>query len=217
MKLPRPLPHATPLCGRYVNLLAPDAAHCDDLYAASGDAQAAQRFRYLFEEAPVDRAAMACWIDHAKQSRDPLYFVVQDTHTKKILGRQALMRITPEHGVIEIGSIYWGPEMARTRRATEAFYLHAKYCFDDLGYRRFEWKCNNLNEPSKKAAHRFGFQFEGVFRQHMWTKGQNRDTAWFAIIDADWPALKTEFERWLAPDNFTEDEKQKTVLKLTAP
>ncbi len=99
------------------------------------------------------------------------------------------MRITPEHGVIEIGSILWGPRIARTRIATEALYLFARHAFDELGYRRFEWKCNAANEPSRRAAQRFGFSFEGIFRQHMVVKGQNRDTAWFAITDADWPRI----------------------------
>ncbi len=129
-------------------------------------------------------------------------------------GRQTLMRIVPEHGVIEVGNIFWGPRLARTRVATEALFLHARYIFDTLGYRRFEWKCNNGNEPSKKAAQRFGFQFEGVFRQHMIQKGRNRDTAWFAMTDGDWPALKREYERWLSPDNFDAAGQQKTALRF---
>lgn len=214
MQLPRPLPQARPLSGRYTHLLPIDEAHSDDLFAASSDKNAPERFRYLFEAPPSHREQMHEWVRRAKQSRDPLYFAVQDAQTQKIVGRQALMRIAPEHGVIEIGSIYWGLAMARTRLATEAFYLHAKYVFEELAYRRFEWKCHNLNEPSKKAALRFGFQFEGVFRQHMWVKGENRDTAWFAIIDQDWPKLKMEFERWLAPENFDEGKKQKSTLNV---
>jgi RimJ/RimL family protein N-acetyltransferase len=122
------------------------------------------------------------------------------------------MRITPEHGVIEIGNILWGPPIARTRVATEALYLAAKYVFEDLGYRRFEWKCNDLNEPSKRAAARFGFAFEGVFRQHMWTKGANRDTAWFAMLDGDWPRLRAAYERWLDPENFDPAGRQRAKL-----
>ena len=121
-----------------------------------------------------------------------MLFAVVDKATGKAEGRQALMRIVPEHGVIEIGSIFWGPAMARRRLATEALYLHARYVFDELGYRRFEWKCNNLNEPSKAAALRFGFTFEGVFRQHMIQKGENRDTAWFSMLDGEWPALRQD-------------------------
>jgi RimJ/RimL family protein N-acetyltransferase len=123
------------------------------------------------------------------------------------------MRIVPEHGVIEIGAIYWGPRMARTRLATEALFLHARYIFEELGYRRFEWKCNDRNAPSKKAAERFGFAFEGIFRQHMIQKGENRDTAWFAMLDGDWPRLRAEYERWLEPANFDADGAQKTPLR----
>ena len=112
------------------------------------------------------------------------------------------MRIDPAHGVIEIGNILWGPAIARSRIATEALYLSARYVFDDLGYRRFEWKCNNGNEPSKRAAQRFGFTFEGLFRQHMVQKGRNRDTAWFAMTDTDWPRLRAGYEAWLEPGNF---------------
>jgi RimJ/RimL family protein N-acetyltransferase len=112
------------------------------------------------------------------------------------------MRITPEHGVIEIGSILWGPAIARTRIATEALYLFARHSFDDLGYRRFEWKCDALNAPSRRAAERFGFTFEGIFRQHLVVKGKNRDTAWYAITDGEWRRLKAGYEHWLAPDNF---------------
>jgi RimJ/RimL family protein N-acetyltransferase len=122
------------------------------------------------------------------------------------------MRITPEHGVIEVGGILWGPAIARTRVATEALLLHARYAFDTLGYRRFEWKCNVRNEPSMRAARRFGFAFEGIFRQHMVIKGENRDTAWFAMVDADWPRIRSGFERWLAPENFDREGRQKARL-----
>src|SRR5690606_27813407 len=122
--------------------------------------------------------------------------------------------IVPEHGVIEIGSIWWGPAMARTRLATEAFYIFARHVFDDLGYRRLEWKCNDRNEPSMQAARRFGFTYEGTFRQHMIQKGENRDTAWFAMLDGEWPALRAGFERWLEASNFDSDGRQKTALRF---
>ena len=143
-----------------------------------------------------------------------MYFAVIDNATGVAHGRQALMRITPEHGVIEIGGIYWGPGVARTRVTTEALFLHARYVFDELGYRRFEWKCNDLNAPSKAAAKRFGFRFEGVFRQHMIVKGQNRDTAWFSMLDGEWADIKAEFERWLDPGNFEADGTQKSRLRF---
>ena len=123
-----------------------------------------------------------------------------------------MMRIEPQHGVIEIGYVYWGPAISRTRVATEALYLFARHVFEDLGYRRFEWKCNNHNEPSKAAAQRFGFTFEGIFRQHMIVKGENRDTAWFSMLDGEWPKLKAGFERWLDPSNFDEAGQQRSRL-----
>ena len=143
-----------------------------------------------------------------------LFRSVIDKATGIAGGRQSLMRIVTEHGVIEIGNILWGPAIARTRVATEAFYLAAKHVFEDLGYRRFEWKCNNLNEPSKTAAKRFGFTFEGVFRQHMWSKGANRDTAWFAMIDKEWSAIRKCYEFWLDPSNFDSDGHQQSKLQV---
>lgn len=122
------------------------------------------------------------------------------------------MRIDEANGVIEIGNIYWGPLISRKRGATEALYLFMKYVFDDLGYRRFEWKCNNDNIPSRQAALRFGFSEEGVFRQHLVVKGLNRDTAWFSMIDKEWPALKKGYEAWLAAENFEPSGEQKRKL-----
>jgi RimJ/RimL family protein N-acetyltransferase len=160
----------------------------------------------------MDRESYRGWLERSVASEDPLFFAVIDTATGRAEGRQTLMRITPEHGVIEIGNILWGPRIARTRAATEALFLHARYLFDDLGYRRFEWKCNNQNEPSRRAAARFGFTFEGVFRQHMVTKGENRDTAWFAMLDHEWPGLRAAYERWLDPSNFDSQGLQKQSL-----
>jgi len=122
-----------------------------------------------------------------------------------------LMEIRPAHGVFEVGFIAYSPSLQRTRAATEAIYLCGAYGFE-LGYRRFEWKCNNRNEPSKRAALRYGFKYEGLFRQHQVVKGQNRDTAWFSILDTEWPAGKAAFERWLAPENFDKDGRQKAPL-----
>ena len=173
---------------------------------------AEERFRYLFDS-PQDRAGFDGWLARAAASDDPLFFAVIDASTGRCEGRQALMRIAPEHGVIEIGSILWGPMIARTRVATEALFLSAQYVFDALGYRRFEWKCNARNEPSMRAARRFGFAYEGIFRQHMVVKGENRDTAWFSIIDGEWPALAEAFGRWLAPANFNERGRQKARLE----
>lgn len=211
-----PRPERIDLEGRYARLEAVDAAkHGADLLASAQKPGADERFRYLFEEPPADMAALTPWLERASTSSDPLFFAVIDRRTGRAEGRQSLMRIDATHGVIEIGHILWGPAIARTRVATEALYLFATYAIDTLGYRRFEWKCHNLNEPSKRAALRFGFTFEGVFRQHMVAKGRNRDTAWFAIIDADWPRLKAGYEAWLRPENFEADEQQKSKLTFT--
>ncbi|MBB3381527.1 GNAT family N-acetyltransferase [Rhizobium sp. WW22] len=206
-------PERIALEGHYTRIEPLDTArHGDDLLASARAPGAEDRFRYLFEDAPADRAAFSPWLEKAASSADPLFFATIDKRTGRAEGRQALMRIDNAHGVIEIGSILWGPAIARSRVTTETLYLFASYVFDTLGYRRFEWKCNNLNEPSKRAAERFGFVYEGIFRQHMVAKGQNRDTAWFAMIDADWPRLKAGYERWLSPENFDEAGQQKTKL-----
>ncbi len=211
-----PRPDRTTLDGRYACLEPLDTArHDSDLLASAQEAGADDRFRYLFEEPPADLAALTPWLKNAATSADPMFFAVIDRRTGRAEGRQALMRIEPAHGVIEVGHILWGPAIARTRVVTEALYLSAKYVFDVLGYRRFEWKCNNLNEPSKRAAQRFGFTFEGVFRQHMVTKGCNRDTAWFAMTDSDWQSrLKPGYEAWLRPENFDERGQQKARLSV---
>lgn len=210
----RPRPQPRPLAGRYATLEPlRDMAHGQSLHAAASGPDAVQRFRYLFDEPPRDRTALGAWIAEREGGQDPMFFAVVDRSTGRAEGRQALMRITPEHGVIEIGHIYWGPAIARTRVATEAQYLFARHVFRDLGYRRYEWKCDALNAPSRAAALRFGFRFEGVFRQHMVIKGRSRDTAWFAMIDADWPALEASYERWLDPANFDADGRQREPLR----
>lgn len=215
---PRPRPARTMLDGRLVRLEPLDAAlHGDGLYAASTVPGAEERFRWLFESPPADRASFQPWLDRSSASEDPLFFVVVDKATGRVLGRQALMRIDPAFGVIEIGNICWGPAMARRPAATEAFFLLARHVFDDLGYRRYEWKCNDRNEPSKRAAERFGFSFEGVFRQHMIVKGENRDTAWFSIVDHEWPALRAAFEAWLDAANFDADGRQIRRLEELRP
>jgi RimJ/RimL family protein N-acetyltransferase len=199
------------LDGRYARLEPLTTSHIHDLHLSASP----ERYRYLFDNPPQSESDTRTWIESAAASRDPLYFAVIDLATGHAEGRQALMRIVPEHAVIEVGGILWGDRIARTRVATEALFLHARYVFDELGYRRFEWKCNALNQPSRNAAIRFGFRFEGTFRQHMIVKGENRDTAWFAMLDKDWPRLKAGYERWLAPTNFEANGTQKTKLKFT--
>lgn len=217
MSMPQPArgrPERQVIEGRYVRLEPLGHEHSGDLWAASSDADAGERYRYLFVPAPASREETEARIARSLSETDPLAFAVIDRATGRAGGQQSFMRIVPEHGVIEIGAIYWGPGIARTRLATEALYLFARHSFETLGYRRFEWKCNDRNEPSKRAAQRFGFTYEGTFRQHMIIKGENRDTAWFSMLDGDWPALKAEYERWLAPENFDADGLQKTALRV---
>jgi len=209
---PRPRPERTTLEGRCVRLEPLSAAaHGDGLYEAA--TSEAGRFRWLFETAPGSRAEFDAWLAKVEASEDPLFFTVIDRASGRIAGRQTLMRIDPTFGVIEIGNILWGALVARKPAATEAQFLFMQYVFDELGYRRYEWKCNNRNEPSKRAAERFGFSFEGIFRQHMIVKGENRDTAWYSIIDKEWPALKTAYEAWLDPSNFAASGQQKRRLE----
>jgi RimJ/RimL family protein N-acetyltransferase len=141
-----------------------------------------------------------------------LFFAILDNHTGVAVGFASYMRIEPVHKVIEVGSILYTPALQRTAGATEAMYLMAKHVFEDLGYRRYEWKCNALNTPSRTAALRLGFSFEGIFRQHMIVKGENRDTAWFSMLDSEWPARREAFENWLDPSNFDAEGRQKTPL-----
>lgn len=208
----RGAPERIVLEGRYVRLEPLEQRHGGDLLAASQGEGVPERYRWLFGPAPENMDEIEAWID-AANAGDDRYVVVIDKASGKAVGRQGWMRIFPHHASVEIGGVYWGLAMARSRLATEALYLFAHHAFDDLGYRRFEWKCNNRNEPSKAAATRFGFQYEGLFRQDLIVKGESRDTAWFSIIDGEWPALRAEYERWLAPDNFDASGQQRTRLE----
>jgi RimJ/RimL family protein N-acetyltransferase len=143
---------------------------------------------------------------------DPLFYAIVDRAAGAARGMASFLRMEPQHGVIEIGHIWFAPALQRTRQATEAIFVLARHAFDDLGYRRLEWKCDSLNAPSRKAAERFGFVFEGVFRQHMVVKGRNRDTAWYSMTDGEWPARRAAFEAWLAPDNFSAGGAQRRSL-----
>lgn len=142
------------------------------------------------------------------ESKDLVFSAIINNHNQKPVGWACYMRIDPNNRVIEVGNILFSPSLQRTKAATEAMYLMMKHAFEDLGYRRYEWKCDNLNGPSKRAALRFGFTFEGVFRQHMIYKGRSRDTAWFSIVDTEWPMVKKAFEKWLDDSNFDDHGKQ---------
>jgi RimJ/RimL family protein N-acetyltransferase len=201
------------LQGRLVTLTPLDpVAHGEALYEATHGEAADQLWLYLFEGPFPDRAAFDLHLQRVAASEDPLFFAILDRASATAVGYAAYMRIEPAHRVIEVGSILYTPRLQRTPLATEAMYLMARHVFEDLGYRRYEWKCNALNAPSRKAALRFGFTFEGIFRQHMIVKGRNRDTAWFSMLDTEWPARKASFERWLDPSNFASDGRQKMEL-----
>ena len=157
-------------------------------------------------------AAFRKWLAGCEASRDPRFYAVVPRDSAKAAGMASLMRITPEHGVIEIGHIWLSPRLKQTREATDALFVMMRHAMDELGYRRLEWKCDALNAASRRAALRLGFTFEGVFRQHMVVKGRNRDTAWFAILDSEWPRLRAAFQAWLGDDNFDAQGRQRKAL-----
>ncbi len=205
----RPPVQKTVLEGRYVRLEPLQAQlHGEELFAASTMEDADDRFLYLPEYPPDSPGAFQSWLINAEKSSDPLYFAVIDKKRGKVAGRQTFLRTVAQYGVTEIGHIFWSAMISRTPATTEAFYLCAGYVFDDLGYRRFEWKCNAENEPSKRAALRFGMSAEGVHRQALIVKGKNRDTAWFSMLDHEWPRCRAAFEAWLSPENFNDDGQQ---------
>ena len=198
-----------PLPGRLIDLVPLNAAaHADALFDAANGGDRDSVWTYLFDGPFTDRAAFRANIEAKAKSDDPLFYAIVDKASGRAMGYQTLMRIDPAHGSIEVGNIMYTPPLQRTIAATEAQFLFARYVFDDLGYRRYEWKCNSLNAPSRRAALRLGFTFEGVFRQHMIVKGRNRDTAWYSMIDREWPSRRAGFERWLAPDNFDAEARQ---------
>jgi RimJ/RimL family protein N-acetyltransferase len=210
---PCPVPDQRPLTGRFVRLEALDVArHGDDLWAALQGPDPAL-WDYLPYGPFTERAAFDAWLGGNADSRDPLFYAVIDLASGRALGLFSYLRITAQDGSIEIGHVAFGAPMQRTPGATEAVYLLARHAFDELGYRRLEWKCDAANARSMRAAERFGFSHEGLFRQHMVRKGRNRDTAWFSIIDGEWPTRREAFEAWLNADNFDEAGRQKQRLE----
>jgi len=207
---PAALPQRMTLCGRYGSVERLDAArHRADLWdAVAGHANIWTYMRY----GPfADGAVFSDWLASREGGHDPFYYAVVDP-SGRALGLAALMRIEPDMRIIEVGNILLSPSLQRTPLATEAQYLLARYVFETLGYRRYEWKCDALNGASRRAALRFGFSFEGIFRDHMIIKGRSRDTAWFAMLETEWPARKAAFERWLAPENFNAAGTQRKKL-----
>lgn len=187
------------------------ARHGDDLVAAFRTTDEAS-WTYLFVGPFADDAGILNWLTESADSTDYVYSAIIDRKTGRAAGVCAYMRPNPAYGVIEIGSIHYSDALKRTPATTEAMYLLMRHVFDDLGYRRYEWKCNSFNAPSRRTALRLGFRFEGVFRNHMVVKGHNRDTAWFSILDSEWPALKLAYEKWLAPENFDREGRQRVSL-----
>jgi len=182
-------------------------AHASDLYAANSEDITPESWTYLPYGPFISEQEYTQWLTEQTNKPDQRFYSIIDLRTEKPVGLAAYLNIKPNAGSIEVGHLKFSPKMQRTPLSTEAMYLMMAHAFD-LGYRRYEWKCNNYNEPSKKAALRLGFEFEGVFRQALIVKGHNRDTAWFSVIDAEWPLLKTGFEQWLSPDNFDEGGQQ---------
>jgi RimJ/RimL family protein N-acetyltransferase len=207
---PGPRPGPVTLKGRYGRLekLRPD--HWSDLWAAFAGHD--HVWTYITTDGPCTSAAeFSAFIAMRAAADDPYAFAIVDAEEHAV-GYVTLLRINPTHRVIEVGHVLYSPTLQRTPLGTETQYLLARYVFETLGYRRYEWKCNSFNDPSRRAALRYGFVYEGTFRQHMIAKGRNRDDAWFSMLDSEWPARKRNFERWLQPDNFDAQGVQRTSL-----
>jgi len=203
-------PKRQPLEGELVRLEPLDPTrHADQLFAAAEGAE--ETWRHLPYGPFSSRAEFGRWLEDRAPIDDPLTFTIVDRASDTALGLASLMSIVPEHGVIEIGHIWLSPKLQRTRQATEAIFLMARYAFD-LGNRRLEWKCDSLNAASRRAAERLGFVFEGIFRNHRVVKDRNRDTAWFSITDSEWPSRRAAFEAWLDPANFDDGGRQRRSL-----
>ncbi len=199
--------------GRYVRVEPVDVSrHARDLFEADEADAGGVRWTYLFDERPRNFEEYRAWLARVASTADPLFHAIVDLASGRALGVASFMRVDRGHGVIEIGHINFSSRLQRTRLATEAIFLMMERAFDELGYRRLEWKCDSLNEPSRRAALRFGFTFEGIFRQAIIYKGRSRDTAWYAVIDRDWPRIRGAFLRWLDPANFDASGRQRERL-----
>ncbi len=202
------------MVGRFCRVEPLDPArHAADLFAANRADAEGRIWTYLPYGPFASLEDYTAWMEQTCRGDDPLFHAIVDKASGKASGVASYLRITPAQGVIEVGHINYSPALQRTPAATEAMYLMMARVFDELGYRRYEWKCNALNEGSRRAALRLGFSFEGIFRQALVTKGRNRDSAWFSILDSEWPAAKAAFQAWLDPANFDDSGKQKRGLK----
>jgi RimJ/RimL family protein N-acetyltransferase len=212
--VPPQAPKRQVLTGRTVRLEPIDPVrHAGALYAANAADRDGRMWTYLPYGPFDDEACYRAWMERTCLGEDPLFFAIVDAITQLPLGLAAYLRIEPRHGVVEVGHLAYSPALQRTQAATEAMYVMMQHAFH-LGYRRYEWKCDSLNAPSRAAAQRLGFSFEGIFRQAVVTRGRNRDTAWYSIIDRDWPDVQTAFERWLASDNFDAHGRQRLSLSV---
>lgn len=212
--LPRPRPERIEIEGRLAAVEPLDAGrHAAEFYPLlHGDSERERVWDYLPYGPFPAPAEYEAWVREVASRDDPLFYAIRVHRSGRVEGVASLMEIRPQHGVIEIGHINLSTAMQNSVEATEGLYLLMRYAMDDLGYRRFEWKCNALNEGSRRAAGRLGFSYEGTFYQHSAPKGHNRDTAWFSILDSEWPAIRANFESWLAADNFDETGRQRASL-----
>jgi RimJ/RimL family protein N-acetyltransferase len=207
---PAPWPGPVTLEGRYGRLEKLTVEHTGDLWAAFAGHD--EVWTYIGQDGPfATLAEFSPALARRAAAQDPYAYAIVDL-AGRVVGYVTLLRIVPEHRVIEVGHVLYSPKLQRTPLGTETQYLLARYVFETLGYRRYEWKCDALNAASRRAALRYGFVYEGTFRQYMIAKGRNRDNAWFSMLDSEWPVRKRNFERWLDPDNFDRDGRQKLSL-----
>jgi len=210
----RELPQSVELIGRFCRLEPLDTQrHSHELFSAWHSIDDNRDWTYFAVDRPATQEACDLFISTNAASKDPLFFAVVDQITQRAIGSVSLMRIDPVNGVAEIGWVNWSPLMKRSCHGTEAIFLLLKYLFDDLKYRRCEWKCHSMNDASNAAAKRLGFEFEGTFRQVIVTKGRNRDTCWYSMLDQEWPQRKAAFEQWLSAENFDTEGQQKQRLE----
>ncbi|PTI24057.1 GNAT family N-acetyltransferase [Staphylococcus xylosus] len=198
------LPNTLSIEGRYCRLEKLKPKHGEGLYAHFGTVEDLPNWTYLPDEQPQDLEAFQVYLNKKVETKDPYFFAIIDKQTEQAVGIIALLRIDQSNGSIEVGHIHYANILKRTRIATEVQFLLARYVFETLSYRRYEWKCDALNKPSIKAAKRLGFKYEGVFRNHKVYKARNRDTCWLSIIDSEWPIYKQQYEKWLDEKNFDE-------------
>ena len=217
---PRPRPDALVLSGSSCRLERLDPVrHAAELFAADRADTDGTSWTYLPYGPFADPEGYARWVEEVAGQDDPYFFAVVDTDPRsptpdRAVGVLSLLRVAPAAGSVEVGHIHLSPALQQTRASTEAQFVLMRHVFDELGYRRYEWKCDALNAPSRRAAERLGFTYEGTFRQAGVVKGRNRDSAWFAIVDADWPRIHTGFQAWLAADNFDGDGRQRMSLQV---